>query len=52
MIVHAEFMSFPGAFITIPNGNVRAPSKKSYFIRFDEENYCEVQWSIDVVYKK
>jgi hypothetical protein len=47
MIVYAEFMSFPAAFITSLNGNARAPSKELFHL-VDEENYCEVQWSIDV----
>jgi hypothetical protein len=51
MFAQAEFISFLAAFITILNGNARAPSKRLFHL-VDEENYCEVQWSIGVVDKK
>jgi hypothetical protein len=44
MFAQAEFISFPAAFITILNGNARAPSKRLFHL-IDEENYCEVQSS-------
>ena len=45
MSAQAEFISFPAVFITILNGNARAPSKRLFHL-VDEENYCEVQSSI------
>ena len=45
MVAQAKFISFPAAFITILNGNVRALSKRLFHL-VDEENYCEVQSSI------
>jgi hypothetical protein len=51
MFGQAEFISFLAAFITILNGNARAPGNRLFHL-VDEENYSEVQSSVGPSDKK